>query len=168
MPGEGRSLRSGKDTSSSTNGEKARSNSQSSSSKDKAVPTRSAVSKGKAAGPGRKGSKKENQPDKPQLNGQPIENGINGTEEDVDMVDEGPDKTKPNNRKEGEDEMTVVVPPPKGTKLSGDHDKDAEGDVNMDNTETSEDDKNQKEEVDPKTKAVNGQSTGMSFDALLI
>ena len=156
MPGEGRSLRSGKDTSSSTNGEKARSNSQSSTSKDKAVPTRSAVSKGKAAaGPGRKGSKKDNPSEKPQINGQPLENGVNGTE-DIDMVDDGPDKFKSSSRREGEDEMTVVVPPPKGSKLSEDHGKDAEGDVDMDDTEKSNDETSKKEEVDPKTKAITG------------
>ena len=121
------------------------------------MPTRSAVSKGKAAaGPGRKGSKKESSSEKPQINGQPIENGVNGTE-DIDMVDDGPDKFKSGNRREGEDEMTVVVPPPKGSTLSEDHGKDPEGDVDMENIEKSNDDKSNKEVVDPETKAVTGQ-----------
>ena len=154
MPGEGRSLRSGKDTSSSTNGEKARSNSQSSSSKDKPVPTRAASSKTKAAGPGRKESKKEQ--DKPQLNGEPIENGVNGTD-DVDMVDDGPEKVKVGTGKDGEDEMTVVVPPPKSSKLAGDPGKDAEGDIAMDNTETTEMENQKPAEEDPRVKAVAGQ-----------
>ncbi|KAG8529367.1 uncharacterized protein KY384_006003 [Bacidia gigantensis] len=149
MPGEGRSLRSGKDTSSSTNGEKARSNSQSSSSKDKPVPTRAAASKGKA-GPGRKGPKKETSNDKPQPNGQPIENGVNGVE-DVDMADDGPGKDV---AEEKEEEMTVVVPPPKSSKLAGEPGKDSEGDVAMDVTEKVDGEDQKKEPVDPKVKAV--------------
>ena len=154
MPGEGRSLRSGKDTSSSTNGGKARSNSQSSSSKDKPVPTRTAASKGKAAAPTRKGSKKEPSTDKAQLNGAPIENGVNGSE-DVDMVDESPEKAKPGAHKEGEDEMTVVLPPPKGSKLSGDPSKDAEGDIAMGNA-SKPDGEEANEQIDPKVKAIQG------------
>ncbi|KAL9100435.1 MAG: hypothetical protein Q9163_004180 [Psora crenata] len=151
MPGEGRSLRSGKDTSSSTNGGKARSNSQSSSSKDKPVPTRAASSKSKAAGPARKASKKEQ--DKPQPNGEPIENGVNGPE-DVDMVDDGPEKVKVGTGKDGEDEITVVVPPPKSSKLAGDPGKDTEGDVEMDTLEKSDAETQRTEQEDPKAKAV--------------
>ena len=154
MPGEGRSLRSGKDTSSSKNGEKARSNSQSSSSKDKPVPTRTAASKGKGGGPGRKGSKKETSNDKPQLNGAPIENGVNGTE-DIDMVDDG-EKPKPTANKDGEEEMTVVVPPSKGSKLAGEPSKDAEGDIDMANASKPEDEVSKQEPIDPKIKAVTG------------
>ena len=153
MPGEGRSLRSGKDTSSSTNGEKARSNSQSSSSKDKPVPTRAASSKNKAGGPTRRGSKKEQ--DKPQPNGEPVLNGVNGAE-DVDMVDDGPDKVKVGTGKGGEDEMTVVVPPPKSSKLVGDPGKDAEGDTAMDSTEKSDAEIQKVEQIDPKVKAATG------------
>ncbi|KAL9127975.1 MAG: hypothetical protein Q9217_003236 [Psora testacea] len=151
MPGEGRSLRSGKDTSSSTNGEKPRSNSQSSSSKDKPVPTRAVSSKSKTTGPARKGSKKEQ--DKPQLNGEPIENGVNGTE-DIDMVDDGPEKVKVGTGKDGEDEMTVVVPPPKSSMLAGDPGKDTEGDIAMDNPEGMDAESQISEPVDPKVKAV--------------
>ena len=155
MPGEGRSLRSGKDTSSSTNGEKARSNSQSSSSKDKPVPTRAASSKSKATGHARKGSKKDSSNDKPQSNGQPVENGVNGIE-DVDMVDDGPEKVKLGTAKHGEDEMTVVVPPPKSSKLAGDPGKDAEGDVAMETDEKPSPEGEKVEQIDPKVKAVAG------------
>lgn len=155
MPGERRNLRSNKETSSSTNGEKARSNSTSSgSSKDKPVPTRATSSKSKNI-PSKKPSVKEASGDKPQTNGaEAIENGVNGVE-DVDMVDDGPEKVKIGTNKDGEDEMTVVVPPPKGNKLSGEPGKDAEGDTAMDNSEAAE--KVSKEpEADPKVKAVAG------------
>ena len=156
MPGEGRSLRSGKDTSSSTNGEKARSNSQSSSSKDKPVPTRAASSKSKASGHTRKGSKKESSTDKLQPNGQPIENHVNGVE-DVDMVNDGPEKVKLGNTRDGEDEMTVVVPPPKSSKLAGESGKDAEGDVTMESGEKESLEVKNAELPDPKVKAASGE-----------
>ncbi|KAM0805505.1 proteasome regulatory subunit C-terminal-domain-containing protein [Usnea florida] len=151
MPGERRNLRSSKETSSSTNGEEARSNSQSSSSnKDKPVPTRATSAKGKAL-PTKKTSGKEGAEDKPHTNGtEPIENGINGTE-DVDMVDDGPEKVKIGTNKEGEDEMTVVVPPPKSSKLSGEPSKDEEGDIAMENTDKSD---SISAELDPRAKAV--------------
>ena len=154
MPGERRNLRSSKETSSSTNGEEPRSNSQSASSnKDKPVPTRATSSKGKNL-PTKKTSGKEASEDKPQTNGtEPVENGINGTE-DVDMVDDGPEKVKVGTSTEGEDEMTVVVPPPKSSKLSGEPGKDDEGDVAMGNTDNTD---VVSPELDPKAKAVAGK-----------
>ncbi len=155
MPGERRNLRSNKETSSSTNGEKASSNSTSSgSSKDKPVPTRATSSKSKAV-PSKKPSGKEVGGDRPQTNGSdPIENGVNGAE-DVDMVDDGPEKIKIGTNKDGEDEMTVVVPPPKGVKLSGEPGKDEEGDVAMENT-VSVEDVSHEAKADPKLKAIAG------------
>lgn len=141
MPGERRTLRSSKDTSSSTNGEKARSNSQSSNTKDKPVPTRTTSSKGKTPA---------GKADKPHANGGPVENGVNGTE-DIDMVDDGPEKVH-----NGEEEMTVVVPPSKSSKLAGEPGKDAEGDVPMDGAEKSAVAPTE-EPIDPKVKAVTGQ-----------
>ncbi len=142
MPGERRNLRSNKDTSSETNGEKAQSNSQTSNSKDKPVPSRSTSSKGKTA-PAKK--------DRAQPNGAPVEHGMNGTE-DVDMVDEGSEKVKVNGV-DGEEEMTVVVPPPNSSKLAGEPNKDAEGDVAMDDTKEDE----KEVPIDPKVKAVAGE-----------
>lgn len=155
MPGERRNLRSNKESSSSTNGEKARSNSTGSgSNKDKPVPTRATSSKSKAL-PSKKPSPKDTAGDKPQTNGnEAVENGINGVE-DVDMVDDGSEKVKV-----GEEEMTVVVPPPKSSKLSGESGKDGEGDTamgNADNTQSA----SSEAHVDPKIKAVTGQSTSM-------
>lgn len=154
MPGERRNLRSSKETSSSTNGEEPRSNSQGSgSNKDKPVPTRATSSKGKTLS-AKKSSGKEGAEDKPHTNGtEPVENGINGTE-DVDMVDEGPEKVKIGTNKDGEDEMTVVVPPPKSSKLSGEPSHDEEGDIAMENIDKSD---SVSPELDPKAKAVAGK-----------
>lgn len=154
MPGERRNLRSSKETSSSTNGEEPRANSQSSSStKDKPVPTRATSLKGKTLS-AKKSAGKEGAEDKPHTNGtEPVENGINGTE-DVDMVDDGPEKVKIGTNKEGEDEMTVVVPPPKSSKLSGQPNKDEEGDIAMENTDKSD---SVSSNIDPKAKAVAGE-----------
>ena len=161
MPGERRNLRSSKESASSTNGEKARSDSQSSTSnKDKPVPTRSTSSKGKTQ-PLKKASSntsaKDGTGDKPQTNGiGPVENGVNGTE-DVEMADEGVDPAKPGLNKDGDDEMTVVVPPPKGSKLISEPSKDDEGDTAMDNTEKTDTDNSEPEKADPIVKVVAGQ-----------
>ncbi|KAL8788457.1 MAG: hypothetical protein Q9213_001680 [Squamulea squamosa] len=147
MPGERRNLRSNKETSSSTNDEKTRSNSQSSSAKDKPVPTRSTSSKSKAAA----SKKKESNGSKPQTNGtESLENGNRGTD-DVDMIDEGHDTVKENG--DVDEEMTVVVPPPRSTKLSGGSESDFHGDIAMDNTESA-DGIGEAEKVDPKIKAL--------------
>ncbi len=159
MPGERRNLRSSKETSSQTNGEKARSDSQSSSSKDKPVPTRATSSKGKAIPPKKAmtNSAKDGSEDKPQTNGNgPIENGVNGTE-DVEMADDSAVAVKGGTGKDGEDEMVLVVPPPKSSKLSGEPGKDGEGDVAMENTEHAETGQPESEKIDPKIKAVSGQ-----------
>lgn len=157
MPGETRrTLRSTKESSSSANGEKARPDSQStSSSKDKPVPTR-ATSKSKSF-PSKKGSSYSSSKEEPgdkQTNGsEPTENGVNGVE-DVEMADE---QIPPGQGKEGEDEMTVVVPPPKSSSLSGAPTKDSEGNVAMEDTEPVENDETTSEKVDPVAKATSGQ-----------
>lgn len=123
------------DTSSSANGEKANSNSQSSGAKDKAPTTRAAANKAKSA-PTKKdakgasnGSMKED--DQSHTNGsKSTENGVNGSE-DVEM---------------GED---TAVPPTKGSRSSG---KDKE-DVTMEGAEDG-DVENTEPEVDPTTKAI--------------
>ena len=156
MPGERRNLRSNKETSSSANGEKARSNSQSSSAKDKPVPTRSTSSKSKTAtSTGKKAtnSGKDGNSSKPRLNGtEPIENGVNGTD-DIDMVDEGHEIVKANG--EADEEMTVVVPP-RNSKLLGEQDKESHDDTAMDHTDQVEGGEEDFLKVDPKIKAVSG------------
>ena len=61
--------------------------------------------------------------------------------------------------KDGEDEMTVVVPPPKSSKLSAEPEKDPEGDVAMDGSGKSEDTMDSEKAVNPKVKAVSGKNT---------
>lgn len=153
MPSERRNLRSNKDTPSSTNGEKARSNSQSSNAKDKPVPTRSTSSRSKASSSKKSTSSgKESTGSKQQTKGtDPVENGVNGTE-DVDMVDEGHEQEKANG--EADEEMTVVVPPSKNPKLSSGHGKDPEGDNMMDDSEQPEPGPEEAEKIDPMAKAV--------------
>ncbi|KAL8938519.1 MAG: hypothetical protein Q9216_003849 [Gyalolechia sp. 2 TL-2023] len=155
MPSERRNLRSNKDTPSSTNGEKARSNSQSSSAKDKPVPTRSTSSRSKTSSSKKANSSgKENTSSKQQANGtDPVENGVHGSE-DVDMVDEGHEDEKANG--EADEEMTVVVPPSKNPKLSSGHGKDAGDDIMVDDSEQPEPgpEEAEAEKIDPKAKAV--------------
>ena len=159
MPSERRTLRSSKELSSSANGEKPRSNSQSSSSnKDKAVPTRSTSSKGKTL-PSKKGTNslvKDPSGDKSQTNGdEPIENGVNGVE-DIEMADDGTEKMVADTSNDGDDEMTVVVPPPKSSKLAGESAVDPEGDTPMEVIEKADVDDPEAEEVDPRVKAISG------------
>ena len=95
----------------------------------------------------------------PHTNGStdPVENGVNGTK-DVEMKDDAPAPLKGGKAKkvkEGEEEMTVVVPPSKGQKLSGVGKKDDEGDVAMDVEEPAEEEDGA-EKVDPVAKAVAG------------
>ena len=92
--------------------------------------------------------------DKPKMNGTPVENGVNGME-DSEMTDDILDHPKASPGKEGEDEMTVVVPPPKSSKLAGEPPKDAEGDIDMASVEKVNTD-SLEAEVDPKVKAVSG------------
>ena len=166
MPAERRTLRSNKsETSSSANGEKPRSDSQSSpNKKDRPAPNRSASSRSKSIS-NKKGATtlaKDMSGDKPQMNGNgsdPLENGVNGTD-DLEMDQDSSKstgKTKPGKDKDGDEEMTVVVPPAKGSKLSGEPAKDDEGDVAM-NGATEDDVKEPAEPVvDPKSKAITGK-----------
>lgn len=158
MPGERRSLRSNKESAPSTNGEKTRPDSQGSvSNKDKPASSRTASTKGKVLPTKKAGSNnsgKEMGDDKPKMNGAPVENGVNGME-DSEMTDDMPDHPKAGPGKEGEDEMTVVVPPPKSSKLAGEPPKDAEGDIDMASVEKVNTD-SLEAEVDPKVKAVSG------------
>ncbi|KAL8928522.1 MAG: hypothetical protein Q9208_001756 [Pyrenodesmia sp. 3 TL-2023] len=153
MPGERRNLRSSKETSSSTDGEKARSNSQSSSAKDKPVPTRSTSSRSKASVAKKASSSgKEGSGSKPQTNGtEPVENGANGSE-DVDMEDEGEEPVETNG--DVDEEMTVVVPSPKSSKLSGGNGNDQQGDTTVDISGQPELAPEDAENIDPKVKAV--------------
>ncbi|KAI9641286.1 26S proteasome non-ATPase regulatory subunit [Ciborinia camelliae] len=82
----------------------------------------------------------------------PVENGINGTKKDDAKSSLKGGKGK--KTKEGnEEEMTVVVPPSKGSKLSAPPPKDSDGDVAMDGSAENGEDAGAVK-VDPVAKAV--------------
>lgn len=90
--------------------------------------------------------------DKSQKKGtDPVENGVHNSE-DVEMGDSGVNGSKQDH--DGDEEMTVVVPPSKSSRLSGEPDK-IPGDVEMGGAEGEE--ATSAEEVDPKTKALSGK-----------
>lgn len=165
MPAERRSLRSNNksESSSSANGErKTRSSSQNSSSnKDKPAPPRATAGKTKSASTKKtasaKGASNSDMGDKSQTNGSaPLENGIERSD-DVEMVDDtagGPTSSIDTSKDRNGDEMTVVVPPTKESKLPGQGRKEAEGDIAMEGVEgeTAE------LEVNPQVKATQGWS----------
>lgn len=166
MPAERRSLRSNNksDTSSSANGEKARSNSQSSSAKDKAAPTTRAAANRAKSTPAKKGAGKGasnsgmGEDDQSHANGsKATENGVNGSE-DVEMGEDtaGAPTTSFNTSKDrnGDERMTVVVPPTKGSRSSGKAGQDKE-DVMMEGAEDGDAEKTEPE-VDPTAKAIQG------------
>ncbi|KAB8217001.1 isoprenoid synthase domain-containing protein [Aspergillus novoparasiticus] len=173
MPAERRSLRSNSksDSSSSANGEKARSTSQNSSSnKDKVAPTRATASKTKstkaASSNNTSNSGMGEQRDQPRTNGsEPTENGLNGSE-DVEMGEDtaGAPTSSFNASKDrkGDEKMTVVVPPTKGSRLSGDKGQDQEGDVAMEGAEGDESQKPEPE-VDPRAKAIQDIKTNFTL-----
>lgn len=102
----------------------------------------------------------------PHTNGnKPVENGVNGTKE-VEMKDDAPASLKGGKGKkvkEGEEEMTVVVPPSKGSKLAPPPTKDTDGDVSMDGAEEAIVEDEGAPKVDPVVKAVAGTSTQLSI-----
>lgn len=83
-------------------------------------------------------------------------NGFNGTK-DVEMKDDAPAPVKGGKgkkTKEGEEEMTVVVPPAKNSKSSAKLTKDKDGDIAMGETEKVEDAETEEEKIDPVAKTV--------------
>lgn len=84
----------------------------------------------------------------PQRNGKPADKSRKN--DDVEMTDASKSKGK-KPAKDGEDEMTVVVPPSKASKKSSVPPADAEGDVSMEGDETETEPK-----VDPVTQTVIG------------
>lgn len=155
MPSERRNLRSSKDSASSTNGEKSRSESGKSSSKDKPAPSRTTSSKAKQTAHQKRGSK-DSTSDKPKINGTgSVGNPPNGTN-DLAMAEDGPDDARPH--KDGEDEMTVVLPLPKGSIISGESEKDKEGDIKMADGGADIKEEAMVDTVDPKVKTVAGEA----------
>lgn len=85
----------------------------------------------------------------PQRNGKPSDKSRKN--EDVEMTDASKSKGK-KPTKDGEDEMTVVVPPSKASKQSSKAPADAEGDVSMEGDEAEIEPK-----IDPVTQTVMGK-----------
>jgi 26S proteasome regulatory subunit N3 len=99
--------------------------------------------------------------DKQHLNGSgPTRNGVNGAD-DVEMKDGSQNAkkgTKGSKDKEGDSDMTVVVPPSKGSNTPSAPSKATEadltnGDVDGDGEKVAE------EPVDPQEKAIEGKAT---------
>ncbi|KAL4805456.1 isoprenoid synthase domain-containing protein [Aspergillus unguis] len=163
MPAERRSLRSNNksDTSSSANGENNGSGSQSSNTnKDKSATTRAAANKAKstkAASDADMGEQRGQQ----RANGAE-KNGVNGSE-DVEMGEDtagGPTSSfNASKDRKGDQKMTVVVPPTKGSKGSGDKGENQEGDVAMQGAEGEE----LESETDPKAKAIQDIKTNFTL-----
>lgn len=172
-----RSLRSSKpdqpsSSAPSTNGDNGKA-----AASNKSAPTRTASTRAKST-TAKKGpiaaSDKDAADDTTNNNGHhrsngvdPIENGVNGSSDDVEMGDEASDavdKSKSNSipgkkDKDGDDEMTVVVPPPNSSKLVGRNGPDDGDDVVMEGVEkTVPTTEEEEEKVDPVAKAVAGMS----------
>ena len=162
MPAERRSLRSNNksDTSSPANGEKTRSGSQSSSSNKDKPTTRTAASKAKSTKAASTNTASDSgmgeQRDQPHTNGSdPTKNGVNGSE-DIEMDEDtagGPTSSfNASKDRKGDQKMTVVVPPTKGPRVTGEKGQEQEGDVSMEGAEDEE----PGSEIDPKVKAIQG------------
>ncbi|KAI9841478.1 MAG: 26S proteasome non-ATPase regulatory subunit [Thelocarpon superellum] len=150
-----RSLRSSKpDATASSDGNKA-------AAPTKPAPTRTPSSRAKAGTTKRttlthaNGSADE----PPHTNGvDPVEKGVNGDSPDVEMGDEASDPTRRSRSgkdQDGDDEMTVVVPPAKDSKPAPG--KDQEGDVVMNGAPKvpeAESDAPDEGTVDPTLKAI--------------
>ncbi|KAK9441469.1 hypothetical protein VB005_06109 [Metarhizium brunneum] len=86
----------------------------------------------------------------PKSNGnEPIENGFRNNG-DIDMKDASKTKGK-KGAKDGDEEMTVVVPPSKGSKQASKQPHDADGDVSMSGEDTAD---NGEAKVDPVVQTV--------------
>lgn len=86
---------------------------------------------------------------------EPVENGGYPGSKDIDMKDESSSSLKGKGKKgakDGDEEMTVVVPISK-KQSSAPPPNDADGDVNMDDA-----DKDAEEKVDPVAQAVSGNT----------
>ncbi|KAJ5469570.1 26S proteasome regulatory subunit rpn3 [Penicillium diatomitis] len=168
MPAERRSLRSNNksDTSSSANGDNSQSNSQGSSAKEKTTPTTRAAANKAKSGPVKKVAAKgasENgmgDNDESHPNGsKPTENGLNGSE-DVEMGEDtagAPTSSFNSSKNRHGDEMTVVVPPTKGSKSSGNPGDDKEEDATMEGAEDEAD------KPDPTAKAIQDIKTNFTL-----
>jgi len=98
--------------------------------------------------------------DKPHTNGSdPSKKGTDGSQ-DVDMKEQSQNSkktSKPNKDKDGDDEMTVVVPPSKGSSAPTAPDKATEADL-TNGAVDGEEAKETEPPVDPQEKAISGKA----------
>jgi len=86
---------------------------------------------------------------------EPVENGGYRGGKDIDMKDKDLKPKGKKSIKDGDDEMTVVVPPSKSSKhQSVSPPNDVDGDVAMDDSDKADDDA---VKVDPIVQAINGK-----------
>lgn len=158
MPTEKRNLRSNKsDNQPPADTDKSRSNS--GTTNKKPTPTRSTSSKAKSTVKPESASEgKKMSGDKRQPNGtDPIEDETNDAE-DVEMSEESskPKKTtKSGKGKDGDEEMTVVVPPSKSSKTTS-NGKQSHTENNVNGAVDGKEDSADKPQLDPKEKAIDG------------
>ena len=98
--------------------------------------------------------------DKPHINGSDkAENGANGSD-DVEMEEASidPGKSAKGKGKETDEEMTVVVPPSKSSKLSDLSQKDGQGGVTMNGDGKIDVETAKEPEIDPRTTAISSKS----------
>ena len=97
--------------------------------------------------------------DPPETNGtDPLENGVNGTE-DAEMEDKHMNEANPSKSgkdQDGDEEMTVVVPPSKNSKATNKPQRDGDGDVAMDVDDKTSAEESSVDVVDPRTKTIAG------------
>lgn len=147
MPEQRRTTRSGKE---STSSEKSKADSSKSNSKDKPSHTRKTSSSTvKSSTSATKKSSKDLGSEKPKTNGTTKGSKI---DEDLEMVGDGSKKRRTS--KDGEEEMTVVVPTSKTDKIAGHNEKD---DTLMTD---GEQEKTENESASPQAKTIAGKITG--------
>lgn len=169
------SLRSNRpDSSASNTGEKAlpSKSSSTSNSQGKPAPTRTTSNRSKTTGFKRAAPTNSDQgggDETPTTNGiDSAEAVLNGTAGEVEMKDDRSDpvdKARAEKDKTGDEEMTVVVPPAKGPKLTADPVEDDEGDTQMQESSKVEA-VEPPEKADPVEKAVSG-TFGLTMTKLL-
>jgi len=95
---------------------------------------------------------------------EPVENGGYRGGKDIEMSDKDLKPKGKKSIKDGDDEMTVVVPPSKSSKhSSAPPPNDADGDVNMDDSDKAEDGA---VKVDPIVQTINGMYPRLCFNSL--
>jgi 26S proteasome regulatory subunit N3 len=102
--------------------------------------------------------------DQPQRNGtDPAENGVEDVEMEEDTTAGGPTSSIQTSWEHDGDEMTVVVPPSKASRLSAaDSKKNDEDDVAMEGAD-DKDSAAKELEIDPREKAIQGEFNQLLF-----